>query len=126
MIPYLFNFSPRIRFEVKIIKIGVKAKNGRVKDKGEALMAFMYSMSAVISKGSETNIARKKYPSNLGISIKGKIKSTKGVANATRTHATRYSLLSVRDFLQNASVVAVKKAQRRDRRNQFKVDHRKK
>ncbi|GAB64169.1 hypothetical protein KSU1_D0860 [Candidatus Jettenia caeni] len=71
-------------------------------------------------------IARKKYLSSAGISIKGKIKSTKGAANATRTHATRYSLLSVRDFLQNASVVAAKKAQERDRKSQFKVNHRKK
>ena len=61
--------------------------------------------------------------SNLGISMKGKSKSKKGVANPTRTQATRYSLLLRSDFLQRASADAVRKAQSRDRRNQSKANH---
>ena len=80
-------------------------------------------MSAVISKGSKISMTRKKYMSNLGIWIKGRIKSKKGAANPTRTHAMRYSLFSTSDFLQNASADATKKALNRDSRIQFKADH---
>lgn len=121
MIPYLSSLSPSMRFEVKIMKIGLNARNGNVKDKGDSLIAFMYNMSAVVSKGSKIRMARKKYMSNFGTAIKGRIKSKKGAANPTRTQATRYSLLSRRDFLQRASADAVKKAQDRGRKNQFKV-----
>ena len=103
--------------------MGLNAKNGKVKDKGDTLIAFMYKISAVISNGSKKRSARKKCVSNLGISIKGRIKSKKGVANPTRTQAIRYSLLSTRDFLQKASAVAAKNAQNRDKRNQFKANH---
>ena len=123
MIPNLSSFSPRMRFDVKIIKTGLKAKNGKVNDKGDDLMAFMYKMSAVISKGSKMSTARKKYMSSFGISVKGRSKSKNGAANPTRTQAMRYSLLLTSDFLQRASADAVKKAHSRDRRNQFKTNH---
>jgi len=122
-IPNLSSLSPSIRFEVKIKKTGLNAKNGNVKDKGDNLIAFMYNMSAVISKGSKISMTRKKYMSNLGIWIKGRIKSKKGAANPTRTHAMRYSLFSTSDFLQHASADATKKALSRDSRIQFKADH---
>jgi len=122
-IPNLSSLSPSIRFEVKIKKIGLNAKNGNVKDKGDNLIAFMYNMSAVISKGSKISMTRKKYMSNLGIWIKGRIKSKKGAANPTRTHAMRYSLFSTSDFLLSASADATKKALSRDSRIQFKADH---
>ena len=54
--------------------------------------------------------------------MNGKRMSKKGAANPIRTHAMRYSLLPGSDFLQRASADAVKKAQERDRRNQFKPD----
>jgi len=92
-------------------------------DKGDNLIAFMYNMSAIVSNGSKMSIARKKYMSNFGTSVKGRIKSKKGVANPTRTQAMRYSLLSRSDFLQRASADAVRKAQSRDRRNQSKANH---
>ncbi|GIK12680.1 MAG: hypothetical protein BroJett002_13870 [Candidatus Brocadia sinica] len=92
-------------------------------DKGDTLIAFMYNIRAMVSNGNKISIARKKYMSSLGISMKGKSKSKKGVANPTRTQATRYSLLSRSDFLQRASADAAKKAQNSDRRNQFKADH---
>ncbi len=89
------------------------------------MIAFMYNMSAVISKGSKISMTRKKYMSNLGIWIKGRIKSKKGAANPTRTHAMRYSLFSTSDFLLSASADATKKALSRDSRIQFKADHEK-
>lgn len=111
-----------MRFEVKIIKIGLNAKNGNVNDKGDDLMAFMYNISAVVSKGSKTSTARKKYLSNFGISVKKRSESKNGAANPTRIQATRYSLSSISDFLQRASADAAKKAHSRDRKNQFKAN----
>lgn len=92
-------------------------------DKGDIFIAFIYNMRATVSNGSKMSIARKKWTSNLGISMNGKSRSKKGVANPTRTQAIRYSLLSASVFLQRASADAVKKAQNRDRKNQFKADH---
>lgn len=123
MIPNPSSLSPSMRFEVKIIKMGLNARNGKVTDKGDILIAFMYNMSAMVSNGNKMSITRKKWISSLGISTHGKSKSKKGVANPTRTQAMRYSLLSTSDFLQRASADAVKKAQNRERRNQFKADH---
>lgn len=91
-------------------------------DKGDILIAFMYNMRATASNGSKMSITTKKCLSNRGISIKGRSKSKKGVANPTRTQAMRYSLLPASDFLQRASADAAKKAQSRDRKNQFKSD----
>jgi len=123
MIPNLSSLSPRMRFDVKIIKIGLNAKNGNVKDKGDDLMAFIYKMRAVISSGSKMGTTIKKFMSNLGISIKGRSNSKKGAANPTCTQATRYSLLLTSDFLDSASAEAEKKAQSRDNMNQFKANH---
>jgi hypothetical protein len=92
-------------------------------DKGDILIAFIYNIRAMVSNGSNVNTARKKWMSNLGISMNGKSKSKKGVANPARTQAIRYSLLSASDFLQRASADAVKKAQSRDRKNQSKANH---
>ena len=123
MIPNLSSFSPRMRFEVKIIKAGLNAKNGNVNDKGDDLMAFMYNMSAVISNGSNVSTARKKYMSRLGISVKGRSKSKNGAANPTPAQPTRDLLLLASDFLQSASADAVKKAQSRDNMNQVNANH---
>ena len=92
-IPYLSTFSPNIRYEVNIIKTGVNARNGKVSDKGDLLIAFIYKMSAVVSRGSKKMSARKKWKSNLGILIKNKIINKKGAANPQRTHPMRYSSL---------------------------------
>mgnify|MGYP003406806591 FL=1 len=105
------------------MKIGLSARNGKVMDNGDSLIAFMYNMSAIVSNGTKKSSARKKYRSKFGSSVKGRMQSKKGVANPIRTQAMRYSLLSKSDFLQRASADAVKKAQSRDRRNQFKANH---
>ena len=123
MIPNSSSFSPRIRFEVKIIKTGLNAKKGNVVDKGDRLIAFVYKMSAVISSGSKMITTIKKCMSKLGISIKGRSNSRKGAANPTCTQATRYSLLLTSDFLESASADAEKKAQSRDNMNQFKENY---
>ena len=123
MIPNLSSLSPRMRFEVKIIKTGLNAKKGNVMDKGDILIAFVYKMRAVISSGSKMITTIKKFMSNLGISIKGRSNSRKGAANPTCTQATRYSLLLTSDFLESASAEAEKKAQSKDRRNQFTMNH---
>ena len=123
MIPNLSSLSPRMRFEVKIIKTGLNAKKGNVMDKGDILIAFVYKMRAVISSGSKMITTIKKFMSNLGISIKGRSNSRKGAANPTCTQATRYSLLLTSDFLESASADAEKKAQSRDNMNQFKANH---
>ena len=112
-----------MRFDVKIINMGLNAKNGKVMDKGDVLIAFMYNMSAIISNGSKISTVTKKHKSNLGTSMKGRINSKKGEANPTCTQATRYSLLLKSDFLQRASADAEKKAQSRDNMSQFKANH---
>ena len=56
--PYFPNLSPRMRFEVKIIKIGLNARNGKVMDKGDILIAFMYKMRAMVSNGNSRSMAR--------------------------------------------------------------------
>jgi len=122
-IPNLSSLSPRMRFDVKIINIGLNAKNGKVMDKGDILIAFIYNMSAIISNGSKISIVTKKHKSNLGTAMKGRINSKKGEANPTCTQATRYSLLLKSDFLQRASADAEKKAQSRDNMSQFKANH---
>src|SRR5574341_1542248 len=63
--------------------------------------------------------------SNSGIGIKGRIKSKKGAANPTRTHAMRYALFTTSDFLLSASADATKKALSRASRIHFKADHQK-
>ncbi len=123
IIPNLSSLSPRMRFEVKIINIGLNAKNGNVMDNGDILIAFVYKIRAVISSGIKMVTTTKKFMSNLGISIKGRINSKKGAANPTCTQATRYSLLLTSDFLESASAEAEKKAQSRDNMNQFKANH---
>lgn len=120
-IPNLSNLSPKMRFEVKIIKIGLNARNGNVMDKGDILIAFIYNIRAMVSNGSKMSIATKKWMSILGISMKGKSKSKKGPANPMRTQAMRYSLLSRSDFLLRASADAAKKAQDKDKKSQFKT-----
>ena len=123
MIPNLSSLSPRMRFDVKIIKTGLNAKKGNVMDKGDNLIAFVYKMRAVISSGIKMVTTIKKFMSNLGISIKGRSNSRKGAANPTCTQATRYSLLLTSDFLESASAEAEKKAQSKDNMNQFKANH---
>ena len=108
-------------FEVKIIKIGLNARNGNVMDKGDILIAFIYNMRAMVSNGSKMRIATKKCLSIPGISMKANNKSKKGEANPIRTQAMRYSLLSRSDFLLRASADAAKNAQSKDRKNQFKA-----
>ena len=126
MIPYLPSRSPSIRSEVKIIKIGLSARNGNVNDRGDSFIAFMYNMSAVTSRGAKMSRVRKNGQSRLGISINGRSRSRKGMENPIRTQAIRYSPLFLSDRLQMASADVTKKAERRESRNQFTDTHRKK
>ena len=60
MIPNLSSRSPSIKSEVKIIKIGLSARNGSVNDRGDSFIAFMYNMSAVTSRGAKISRVRKR------------------------------------------------------------------
>jgi hypothetical protein len=72
--------SPKIIYDVPIKKTGVKDKNGSVSERGDILMAFIYSSKAIMSNGRTRNVAIKKTLSSSGISMKGIIKTKKGTA----------------------------------------------
>ena len=107
-------FSPRTRYDVKIKNMGVKARNGTLRLIGEIFKAFVYKMIALISKGRAQKVANQKVLSNEGISINIKHMKRTGSENNNLAHATRYSSLDAKACLVKASLVANKKAVKRE------------
>lgn len=113
IVPDISGVSPSMRKEVRMRNRGVKARNGMVSERGEALRALIDRMIAVISRGRRSRMVSQKVESRLGILIKGIIAIRNGMAKRCLTHVRRYSSVVTSDFLVRASVVAENKAERR-------------
>lgn len=113
IVPDISGVSPSMRKEVRMRNRGVKARNGMVSERGEALRALIDRMIAVISRGRRSRMVSQKVLSSLGILIKGIIAIRNGMANRCLNQVNRYSSVVASDFLVRASVVAEKKAERR-------------
>ncbi len=113
IVPDISGVSPSMRKEVRMRNRGVKARNGMVSERGEALRALIDRMIAVISRGRRSRMVSQKVLSSLGIFIKGIIAIRYGMANRCLNQVNRYSSVVASDFLVRASVVAEKKAESR-------------
>lgn len=109
IVPDISGTSLNIRNDVRMRKRGVKARKGMVNERGEALIALMERIMAVISRGSRSRMVSQKVWSSLGISINGSSAIRYGMAKRCLSQVTRYSSVLARDFLVRASVVAEKR-----------------
>jgi hypothetical protein len=97
-----------------IRKRGVKARKGMVRLIGETFNAFVYRIIAVISSGSAHKVASQNVLSKDGNSINNRLPARTGRANRSLAQAIKYSSLEVSARLVKASLVARKRAVRRE------------
>jgi len=93
---------------------GVNARKGIVRLMGEILSAFVYKIIAIISSGRAQKVAIQKVLSSEGISTNNKLNMRGGVQNINLAQATKYSSLEANTRFVRVSLVARKKAVRRE------------
>jgi hypothetical protein len=95
-------------------KSGVKARNGTLRLIGETFKARVYRIIALISRGRAQRVAIQKVLFKGGISVNSRVIESNGSEKSNLAHATKYSSLEDRARFVRASLVAKKKAVKRE------------